>query len=95
MVNTVIDTDGKVVAYMEWITINNDNLPDDDGRFLYIRNTWVYDKYRHRGYIKQMIREVLNQENKVEYAYWERSKYNQRIEYYSKERLLNKARTME
>jgi len=83
------DEDGKIVGYIEWVRLNDKNIPDDDGNYVFIRYAWVHDSLKHSTTFYDMFIELCNKTPKSNYVYWEKHKCNDKLECFNKHKLLD------
>jgi hypothetical protein len=69
--------DGYIVAYAEYRIVNQDGKDNDKGLFCYIRDCWVHPK--HKGILKELIKQGHEKYPQVIWIYWKRSKHGGRM----------------
>ena len=84
------DKDGKIIGYIEWVVINDNNIPSDLGKYVYIRYAWVHDWHKHDGLFYDMFKELCKDTPNAPYAYWKKHKCGDKVECFSKDKLLTK-----
>ena len=79
MLLTRKDQEGKVVAYVYYTTVDSTGRLDKDGEYAFVTDAWVHESVRHKDIIRDFAKEGLHQCPQLRWAYWQRSKYNERI----------------
>ena len=79
MLLTRKDQDGKVVAYVYYTPVDITGKPCKEGEYAFVTDAWVHESIRHKDTIRSFAKEGLRQCPQLKWAYWQRSKYNERI----------------
>lgn len=87
MVEVIKDTDGKVVAYAEISPRDLDGKFCEVGTCLYVHELWVHESMRFKKVWKQLLDNVLCQLPYIQWIYWNRHKYGDRMTTISLEQL--------
>lgn len=81
-------TDKKIVAYCEWLVVDEEGQPDDLGSFVFIRELWIHHNWRRKNLIKTFVRIISDKAPSATEAYWERRKYGNRLKQFPRWKLL-------
>jgi len=87
MVTVLKDEEDRVISYCEWCLVDEKGDLQDNGRYLFVRELWIHEKYRQKGMIEKMIYKIAPEAPAAIYAYWRRRKYNDRIKLFRRSKL--------
>ena len=90
MIETIKDSDNKVVAFIEWTLVDKDGKICNDGVYVFVNELWVHESLRNGNVIRNFIQLIASKTPQCEYGYWERRKYNCRLKMFKLEQLLKK-----
>lgn len=71
MISCIRNSEGFVVAYAEWETVDKSGQITRNGEHLYIQNVWIHDEFR--GYIFKDLIDLIYQhpyQKKCTKVYW-------------------------
>lgn len=90
MISTLKNFDGMIYAYAEWRVVDETGTMNSAGRYLYINDLWIHEKYRGKEVMNALIR-LMDEHELVKHVvgvYWENLKHKNRLTpLYNRERL--------
>jgi len=87
MVSVKHDTDGKVIAYIEYFIVNQYGIPDDNGRWCYVRYLWLWEGCRGMGLVREFLNKEIPKYPNVEKIYWKNDRHNERMKEFDSAKL--------
>lgn len=78
MITTLKTNENFIAAYIEWLIVNKNGQLENNGEYIYIKNCWIHEDYRHDDILyrlSKMIYEHPYAKNSKK-VYWAISKYN-------------------
>jgi len=78
MVEVKKDSNGKVIAWLEYNELDNKTRFCKDGDYLWVNDFWIHKDYQRNGILNEFIQGIIPRFPKARYLYWSRRKYNDR-----------------
>jgi len=91
----VVENKNGFSAVCEYYLVDKLGQHKEKGDYLYIIRLVVAEGYRHKKVIIQLIKQFLKKYPQLQYAYWQREKYDDRMCFHSRrkfEKLTNEKR---
>ena len=80
MVEVIHDKhDGKIIAYIDMSLRDRFGNRCQDGDCMFIHDLWIHNDYRFKYTWKIFLYRAIRLYPQLEYVYWERKKYNDRM----------------
>lgn len=73
MIETIKNQDGYIIAYIEWEVLDDNGQFKNGGKYIYIQNLWVHEKYRYNNYTADLSQKIHDHpfSQKAEFVYWQ------------------------
>jgi hypothetical protein len=86
MVETINDSEGRCIAFLEWSMVNAQGILDDKGEYVFVRELWIWKGMKHGLYlIKSFIKKICEEFPQAKYGYWKRKKYGDRVKVFGRD----------
>lgn len=95
MITTVPDSQGRVIAWIEWRQVAQSGFDKIRGEYVWVNDLWVHPDHRHSGIISQIIDTILWKAPHAKFGYFKRKKYNDRIRIWTRENFMKLAKQLE
>ncbi len=73
------DKDGKIVAYAEYTIVNSKAIPDKNGDYAFVYDTWCHNSVQCKGVLRDFVLQEHGKFPQVNWIYYYRSKHNNRL----------------
>jgi hypothetical protein len=88
MLELYYDNEGKVIGAMCWRMCNEKGLMDDNGIYGFVDEIWIWNGTKDGiKIIREFINRCFSQFPQMQYAYWKRKKYSNRIKVYTRKEI--------
>ena len=88
MLTVIRNDNGEIIVACEWRKVNPQGQYDKDGKLIWINNVEVSKQYQNNGILYKLIKKITDEMPEIEYAYFKRRKYNNRIRGYTRNQWL-------
>lgn len=79
MIAKIHDSDDKIIAYLEYWQVCKSGFHKAYGEYMWVQDAWIHEGHRGKGLLRQMVEQQLFEHPEIQYGYWKRHKYNERI----------------
>lgn len=87
MISVLKNSEGLIYAYCEWWVVDEKGFNSDQGNYLYIKDLWIHPKRRMGGTLKDIIRQIDQDEGgQCRIVYWNNLKHNRLTPSYLREK---------
>lgn len=83
-----VDKEGNLTGVVDFWVVDDKGKLDEKGKYAWISNWYINPKYRNNGQIAIFAKKVIDKVPWVEWAYFAREKYNNRLRIYHKRKWL-------
>lgn len=90
MIEILRDEQENIKAVCEWWIVSKDGIFNPQGKYVWINECAINPEYQNNGIIKTFISKVITKAPQVEYGYFKRRKYGDRIKMFKKSQWLNR-----
>ena len=93
MISCLKNSDGFVLAFIEWQIVNEKGQFKDLGEYCYIQDFWIHETWRRdRLVLDELVQLIASHRfsRNMKTVYWLRGKYNDRISSYPKDKFIKK-----
>jgi hypothetical protein len=85
VIESVEDSEGRVVAYIEYSLVNDKGILDDNGTYIFARRLWIWKQATSRyRIIRGFIKSICEQFPKVTHGYWKDRDFNGPVKTYNR-----------
>lgn len=95
MITTVPDSQGRVIAWIEWRQVAQSGFDKIRGEYVWVNDLWVHPDHRNQGLISQMIDKILYKAPDAQYGYFTRKKYGNRMRIWKREQFMKLCKQLE
>ena len=73
MIDTIKNSDGYIVSYIEWEIVDSNGKFKTGGEYVYIQNIWIHENFKNVGLIGKMSEKIYEHpySHKAKWVYWQ------------------------
>lgn len=88
MVEHITDSEGRVIAYIEWCVVDSKGIIDDKGEYAFVKTGWIWNGNKHSlKLMRSFIKKIAETFPQLKYAYWKRPKHGGRVKTFTREEI--------
>jgi len=95
LLTSLKDNEGKIISYCEWRLVGESGLEVPSGKYVWVNDFWVHEKYRNKNKVNRMIDEIMRIVPQAEYVYFQRKNVSDKIHIYSRSQMERKRNAYE